>query len=107
MNRGLLLFFFLQLVVGELQHQLAGIGRATGVQTVIASTTRALDERLLRLAITKQILLHVVVYFLIVRLIKEGTIHVIDMLRNGLHTYATLTGLGKYLQYLLIVGQNV
>ena len=93
----LLLFFFLLLVVGELQHQLAGIGRATGVQTVIASTTRTLDERLLRLAIAKQILLHIVANVLKVGLIEKGTIHVIDMLCNGLHTYATFTGLGTYL----------
>ena len=97
LNRGLLLFFFILLVVGELQHQLAGIGRAIGIQAVIAATTSALDERLLRLAVTKQILLHVVVYFLVVGLIEKGTIHVIDVLRNGLHTDATLTGLGKYL----------
>ena len=97
LNGGRLLFFFFLLVVGELQHELAGIGRTAGIQAVIAATTGALDERLLGLAITKQILLHVVVYFLVVGLIEKGTIHVIDVLCNGLHTYATLTGLGKYL----------
>ena len=106
LNWGLLLFFFLLLVIGELQHQLAGVGRTTGIQAVIAATTSTLDERLLGLAVTKQILLHVVVYFLVVGLIEKGAIHVIDVLRNGLHTYATLTGLGKYLEYLLIVIQN-
>ena len=93
------------MVVGELQHELAGIGRTAGIQAVIAATTGALDERLLRLAVTKQILLDVVMDFLEVRLKKEGTIHVIDMLCNGLHTYATFTGLGENLEYLLVVGQ--
>ena len=94
------------MVVGELQHELAGIGRTAGIQAVIAATTGALDERLLRLAIAKQILLDVVVDFLVVRLKEEGAVHVIDVLCNGLHTYATLTGLGKDLEYLTIVGQN-
>ena len=93
------------MVVGELQHELAGIGRTAGIQAVIAATTGALDERLLRLAVAKQILLDVVMDFLEVRLKEKGAVHVIDVLCNGLHTYATLTGLGKDLEYLTVVGQ--
>ena len=84
---------------------MAGVGRTTGVQAVIAATTRALNERLLRLAVAKQILLDVVMDFLEVGLIEKGTVHVIDVLCNGLHTYATLTGLSEDLEYLTVVRQ--
>ena len=43
--------------------------------------------------------------FLVVGLKEKGTVHVIDVLRNGLHTYATLTGLSENLQYLTVVRQ--
>ena len=59
----------------------------------------------MRLAVAKQILLDVVMDFLEVGLIEKGTVHVIDVLRNGLHTYATLTGLSEDLKYLTIVRQ--
>ena len=48
----------------------------------------------------------VVVDFLVVRLKEKGAVHVIDVLRNGLHTYATFTSLGENLQYLLIVSHE-
>jgi len=90
-----------------LEHELPGIGRTAGIQAIIATTPRALDERMLGLAVAKQILLDVAVDFLEVGLKEKGTVHVIDVLCNGLHTYATITGLGEDLEYLTVVGQNV
>jgi len=95
------------LVVGELEHELPGIGRTAGIQAIIATTPRVLDERLPGLAVAKQILLDVAVDFLEVGLKEKGTVHVIDVLCDGLHTYATFTGRGEDLEYLTVVGQNV
>ena len=46
-------------------------------------------------------------YLLKVRRDKEGTVHVKDMLADGLHADAPFTGLGQYLQYLLVVSQGM
>ena len=90
----------------EVEEHLEGIGTACGIQPVIAATTSAFNKGLGRLTITKQILLNIATNLFEVRLYEESTIHVINMLGNGLHVYTTFTCLGEYSQYLLIVSQN-
>ena len=107
MHRGFLLFFFFCRGVAELKQQLLGIGRTGGIEAVVASVTSTLDERLRRLAVIQQVLLDIDADFLVVGLMEEGTIHIINMLGNGLHAYTTLTHLGEYLQYLFIVAHRI
>ena len=102
---GLLLFFFL-MFFAELEKHLESIGTTSGIQTIVATTTRAFDKRLGRLGIAKQILLYITANIFVVGLHKEGAIHVINVLCNGLHAYTTFTSLGENLQYLLVVGQR-
>ena len=98
---GLLLFF--RLIVGELQHQLTSILRTLCIQTVIATLPRTLNERLGRLGITQQKLLNVGLHIFIVRLRKEGTIHIVNMLHYRLYADAIVACFRKNLQYLLVV----
>ena len=77
--------------------------RTRRIQTVIATLSRALNERLLRLRILEQILLHVAAHLLIVRLMKERTVQVINVPADILHAYTPLTSLIEYFQYLLVV----
>ena len=93
---GLLLFFFF-MFLSELEKQLLSIGTTCGVQAIIASMPCAFDQRLGRLGVTEQILLHITANLFVVRLKKEGTIHVINVLGNRLHIYTTFTNLGENL----------
>ena len=90
----------------KLKKQLLGIGTTGGIETIIASTARTFNQRLRGLGVAKQILLHITANLFVVGLHKEGAIHVINVLCNGLHAYTTFTSLSEYLQYLLVVGQR-
>ena len=87
--------FLLLLLFAKLQQQLAGIGRACSIQPVVAAPPGMLDEGLHRLGVAQQIALNIGVDIVVVGLVEECTIHVIDVLANGLHAYASLTGPGK------------
>ena len=77
--------------------------RTRRIQTVIATLSRTLYERLLRLGILEQILLHVAAHLLIVRLMEKGTVQVINVPADILHAYTPLTSLSENFQYLLVV----
>ena len=88
---GLLVFsFFNGEVVLEVEHQLAGIGRVLGVQTVVATAARVLDKGVGGLGVAQQVLLHLLVNVLQVGLMEERTVQVIDMLGQQLNADATL-----------------
>ena len=101
----LLLFFFL-LVFAEVKKHLKGIRTSGCVESIVAATPCAFNQRVRRLAITEQILLDVGTDFVEVGLSEKGTIPVVNVLANSLHAYASLTGLGENAEYLLIVSQN-
>ena len=77
--------------------------RTRRIQTVIATLSRTLNKRLLRLGILEQILLHVITHLLIVWLMKERTVQVINVPADILHAYTPLTSLSENFQYLLVV----
>ena len=88
---GLLVFcFFNGEVFLEVEHQLAGIGRVLGVQTVVATAARALDKGVGGLGVAQQVLLHLLVNVLQVGLMEERTVQVIDMLGQQLDADAPL-----------------
>ena len=60
----ILLFCFVRLMLMKLKHQLARIGIILRVEPIITPTVRPLYQRLCRLGVTEQILLHVAVYLL-------------------------------------------
>jgi hypothetical protein len=95
------------LLITKHEHQLLCILRTRSIQTVVATLPSALDERLLRLRILQQILLHVTTHLLIVRLMEKGTVQVINVSTDILHAYSSLTSLSEYLQYLLVVTQSL
>ena len=59
-----LFFCFIRLMLTKFKHQLAGIGIILCVEPITPPTISPLYQRLCRLGITKQILLHVAVYLL-------------------------------------------
>lgn len=98
-----LLFFFLLLYITELQHHLQSVLRTGSIQPIVAALTSMFYQRLRRLGISQQVLLHIGTDIFIVGLREERTIHVIDVLGNGLHTYPTLTGFDEDFQNLTVV----
>ena len=98
-----LLFFFLLLYITELQHHLQSVLRTGSIQPIVAALTSMFYQRLRRLGISQQVLLHIGTYIFIVGLREERTIHVIDVLGNSLHTYPTLTGFDEDFQNLTVV----
>lgn len=82
---------------------MARIGRVARVQAIKTATTCTFDERLRRLAVLEQILLHVLVDVLQVGRRKKRVALIKDMLGQLLNADAALTHPEKYLQYLLVV----
>ena len=101
-----LLFFGVFVFLAKLEEQLQGIGTALRIQPIAATLASTLNERLLRLGIPEQILLHVAAHLVIVGLVKERTIQVINMPANVLHAYTPFTSLDENPQYLLVVSQG-
>ena len=80
-----LLFFCLLLYITELQHHLQSVLRTGSIQPIVAALTSMFYQRLRRLGVAQQVLLNIGTYIFIVGLREERTIHVIDMLADGLH----------------------
>ena len=91
------------LLVTKLKHQITGIWIVLSVEPIKAPTLRPHYQRLCRLRITKQILLHISMYLLQIGLKKKRAVHVIDVLGQLLHTYTLLAHIGQNPQYLLVV----
>lgn len=91
----------------ELEQQLLGIGRTFGIEPVVTPALHMFDERLGRLGMAQEILLDITTDYLIVGLREKGTVHIVNVLTDGLHAHPFLTYFRKNFQYLLVVTQNL